>query len=65
METSNPRSIKGYDLFEQLGEGAYGAVYRARQPLVDREVAVKVILPQYANQTNFIRRFESEAQLVA
>jgi energy-coupling factor transporter ATP-binding protein EcfA2 len=65
MESSSPRSIKGYDLFEQLGEGAYGAVYRARQLLVDREVAVKVILPQYANQPDFIRRFETEAQLIA
>ena len=59
------QSIKGYELSKRLGEGAYGAVYRARQPLVDRDVAVKVILPQYANQPNFIRRFETEAQLVA
>ena len=65
MESPNPRSVKGYDLLEQLGEGAYGAVYRARQPLVEREVAIKVILPQYANQPDFIRRFETEAQLVA
>ena len=65
MESPNPRSVKGYELLEQLGEEAYGAVFRARQPLVDREVAVKVILPQYANQPDFIRRFETEAQLVA
>jgi WD40 repeat protein/serine/threonine protein kinase len=65
MDSSSPRTIKGYDLLEQLGEGAYGAIYRAHQPLIDREVAVKIILPQYANQPEFIRRFESEAQLVA
>ncbi|HWQ13748.1 MAG TPA: serine/threonine-protein kinase, partial [Roseiflexaceae bacterium] len=58
-------TIKGYELREQLGVGGYGAVYRAAQPLVGREVAIKVILPQYANQPEFIRRFEIEAQLVA
>ncbi len=42
-----------------------GVVYRAVQPLVEREVAIKVILLQYANHPDFIRRFEAEAQLVA
>ncbi|MBK8022379.1 MAG: protein kinase [Chloroflexi bacterium] len=40
-------------------------VYRAYQTSVGREVAVKVILPQYANEPDFVRRFEVEAQLVA
>src|SRR5215212_6364973 len=57
--------VKGYELREQIGEGGYGVVYRAYQPLVGRDVAVKIILPQYANQPDFIRRFESEAQLIA
>ncbi len=59
------RTIKGYDLLEPIGEGAYGAVYLARQHFVDREVAVKIILPEFANQPDFIRRFETEAQLIA
>ena len=58
-------AIKGYELLEPIGEGAYGAVYRARQPFVEREVAIKIILPEFANQPEFIRRFETEAQLVA
>jgi WD40 repeat protein/serine/threonine protein kinase len=57
--------IRGYELRELIGEGSFGAVYRAYQPLTRREVAIKIILPQYANQPDFIRRFESEAQLVA
>ena len=65
MEEPVRHSIKGYDLLEQLGEGAYGAVYRAHQQHVEREVAIKVIQPEFANQTAFIRRFETEAQLVA
>ena len=59
------RAIRGYDLGERIGAGGMGAVYRAVQPLVEREVAVKIILPQYANQPDFIRRFEAEAQLIA
>ncbi|MCA9914906.1 MAG: serine/threonine-protein kinase PknK, partial [Anaerolineae bacterium] len=50
---------------EQIGAGGFGAVYRAVQPSIGREVAIKIILPQYANQPEFIRRFETEAQLVA
>src|SRR5262245_25041190 len=57
--------VKGYELRDQIGVGGYGAVYRAYQPLVGRDVAVKIILPQYANHPDFIRRFETEAQLVA
>jgi WD40 repeat protein/serine/threonine protein kinase len=57
--------IKGYELRELLGKGGFGAVYRAHQQNVQREVALKIILPQYANQPDFIRRFEAEAQLVA
>ena len=40
-------------------------VYRAYQPIVGREVAIKVIRPELANDPAFIRRFEAEAQLVA
>jgi len=41
------------------------AVYKAYQPVIGRDVAIKVILPQLANHPDFIRRFEVEAQLVA
>jgi serine/threonine protein kinase/DNA-binding XRE family transcriptional regulator/chemotaxis protein histidine kinase CheA len=61
----NGRMIRGYQLGEQLGSGGFGAVYRAMQPLVEREVAIKIILPNFADQPDFIRRFETEAQLVA
>lgn len=57
--------LKGYELKEILGKGGFGAVYRAYQPLVKREVAMKVILPAFANRPSFVRRFETEAQLVA
>lgn len=59
------RDIRGYELEEQIGSGSHGAIYRALQPGVGREVAVKIILPQYANDPEFIRRFETEAQTIA
>ena len=67
LELVIPReqSVKGYDLLERIGEGAYGSVYRAYQPHMRREVAIKIIQPRFANQPNFIRRFDLEAHLVA
>ena len=50
---------------EELGRGAFGSVFRAYQPIVGREVAIKVIRPELADDPAFIRRFEAEAQLVA
>ena len=58
-------SIRGYEIREHLGSGHTGAVYKAYQPVIGRDVAIKVILPQFANHPDFIRRFEVEAQLVA
>jgi WD40 repeat protein/serine/threonine protein kinase len=65
MENLTGQMIKGYELLERIGSGGFGAVYRAYQSTIGREVAVKIILPGYANQPEFIRRFEAEAQLVA
>lgn len=59
------KNIKGYEIIDLIDEGGFSAVYRAKQPIIEREVAVKVILPRYANRPAFIRRFHSEAQLVA
>ena len=58
-------AVRGYELRDQIGEGAFGVVYRAYQPAVGREVAIKIIRPELANSPTFIRRFEAEAQLVA
>ena len=59
------KTLKSYDVDTLIGQGGYGVVYRAIQKAVSREVAIKVILPHYANSPEFIRRFESEAQVVA
>ncbi|MCU0496665.1 MAG: protein kinase [Anaerolineae bacterium] len=57
--------IRGYRIKASIGSGGFGSVYRAYQPIIDREVAIKVIHARYANQLEFIRRFEIEARLIA
>lgn len=59
------QSIRGYFFLEKIGEGGFGAVYRARQLSVGRDVAIKVVKPDLADDIEFIRRFEAEAELVA
>jgi DNA-binding SARP family transcriptional activator len=64
----NPRTdrvTRGYVLGDVLGEGSFGTVFCATQPGVGREVAVKVIRAERANDPDFVQRFEAEAQLVA
>src|SRR5262245_6296562 len=65
MENLSGTNIKGYELRERIGVGGFGTVYRAYQSSVGREVAIKILLPYFANHPDFIRRFEAEAGLVA
>ena len=65
LDDLSGRAVKGFQLGELIGSGGFGVVYRAVQPSVQRDVAVKIILPRYANHPTFIRRFEAEAHLVA
>lgn len=57
--------LRGYRLGSELGQGAHGVVHRAVQPGVGREVAVKSIRAELADNPEFIRRFDAEAQLMA
>jgi len=65
MEDLSNQVIKGYRLQDRIGAGGFGVVHRAIQEAVGREVAIKIILEEHANRPDFIRRFETEAQLVA
>jgi len=58
-------SLPGYEVRDRIGEGALGVVWRAYQPSVGREVAIKVIRPELASQPSFVRRFEAEARTIA
>jgi WD40 repeat protein/serine/threonine protein kinase len=65
MTTLTGQIIRGYQVEEQIGEGGFGAVYRARQAVVNRTVAIKAIWSELADEPEFIRNFESEAKIIA
>jgi eukaryotic-like serine/threonine-protein kinase len=54
-----------YEILYSLGEGGMGAVYRARDTKLDRDVAIKVLLPAVANDPDRLARFSREAQVLA
>ncbi len=57
--------IPGYEIIVKLGQGAMGAVFKARQVSMDRLVALKVLAPRFAKDTAFVTRFVREARTVA
>ncbi len=60
------RDLDGrYVILTKLGQGGMGAVYRANQKSVDREVAIKVVSPQMMTEPAIIKRFLREARLAS
>ncbi|WP_119068625.1 serine/threonine-protein kinase [Aggregatilinea lenta] len=57
--------IGQYELLEVVGKGGMATVYRAYQPSMHREVAIKIIAPGLASDPEFMARFEREAQIIA
>lgn len=57
--------IEGYKIFEQIGEGGMGAVWRAIQISTNREVALKVTNAQVFGSKRALARFEREVELAA
>lgn len=58
-------SVRGYELRATIGAGQTGTVHRAFQPSIGREVAIKIIGPELADNPDFIRRFEAEVRSAA
>ncbi len=54
-----------YEIKSELGRGGFGTVYHAHDPRFKRDVALKVLPPQFLHDQTFKARFEREAQTVA
>jgi Tol biopolymer transport system component len=61
----HPAQIAHYQIVCKLGEGGMGQVYRARDPRLGRDVAIKVLPAALANDIQYMTRFEREAQTLA
>jgi len=54
-----------YRVQARIGSGGMAEVYRGLDPVLNRTVAIKILLPQWARDTSFVDRFRREAQAAA
>jgi serine/threonine protein kinase len=59
------KSLGSYQILAEIGRGGMAVVYRAYQPSLNREVAIKVLPPQFTFDRQFVERFVREAQAAA
>jgi hypothetical protein len=65
MPLASGSRIGLYEIISTLGAGGMGEVYRARDTKLNRDVAIKVLLPAVANDPDRLVRFSREAQVLA
>ena len=65
MSLSAGTKLGPYEIVSPLGAGGMGEVYRAKDSKLGREVALKVISEQFANDAERMLRFEREAKVLA
>jgi hypothetical protein len=61
----DPSSIGRYEIVERVGRGGMGVLYRGRDPVLDREVAIKVMLADLSDDDEAKARFFKEARAAA
>lgn len=54
-----------YELIEKIGEGGMAVVYKGKDRLLNRYVAIKILRPEYTKDAQFIENFRSESQAAA
>jgi len=57
--------VGAYQILERIGSGGMATVYKAKQPRLERDVAIKVMHQNISQDPNFLSRFEREARIVA
>ena len=54
-----------YEILEKIGTGGMATVYKAKCKVLNRKVAIKILKDEFANDAEFIKRFQIEAQSAA
>jgi len=54
-----------YELIEKIGEGGMAVVYKSRDRLLNRYVAIKILRPEYTKDAQFVESFKKESQAAA
>ena len=54
-----------YEIYEKIGDGGMAVVYKARDKLLSRMVAIKILRPEFVNDTNFVESFRRESRAAA
>src|SRR5580765_8582185 len=60
-----PKTIGKYEIIEMVGRGGMGVLYRARDPMLERDVALKMMLVDFTLDQSARERFQREAKAVA
>ena len=62
-EVISPKTALGqYTIVSKIGEGGMGEVWRARDPRLGRDVAIKILPADFSRHTDRLNRFEQEAR---
>ena len=65
MSLSPGDKLAHYEILEPIGKGVQGEVYRARDGKLGREVAIKVLPEEFAENEERVARFKREAKVLA
>ena len=65
MSLEAGHQLAHYEILELIGKGGMGEVYRARDGKLGRDVAIKVLPDEFAEDTERLRRFQREAKVLA
>ena len=65
MSEQPVKKIGKYEILKEIGRGGFAVVYKARDPDLDRTVALKVLAPHLSWDPTFAQRFRREAQATA